>query len=295
MPALIPAYFTWMPKLSRLLLWLALLASTPLAAQQRARYTTPYGANAQVGKYANVNGIKLYYEVYGTGKPLVLLHGSGGSIRAQAAQIEHFRGKYQVIAVDSRAHGKSTDNTSVLTYELMASDIAKLLDELKLDSCSVFGQSDGGILGLLLARDYPRKVKRVATFGANLQPDSTAVQPAIWTFVQDTVHTTKNAKLKQIYTLVAEQPHILPQSLAAARAPVLLMYGDRDIIRLEHALQIFTHLPNSNLFVMPGATHFGMGEKPELFWLVLSDFLEKPFIKLSTAEVMGIDKRSKSR
>ncbi len=113
--------------------------------------------------------------------------------------------------------------------------------------------------------------------------------------MQDTIRTTKSAKLKQIYTLVAEQPHILPQSLATARAPVLLMYGDRDIIRLAHALQLFAHLPNGNLFVMPGATHFGAGEKPELFWLVLADFFEKPFTKLSTAEVMGIGKRSNSR
>lgn len=164
-----------MPKLPFLLLWLALLGSTRVAAQHSARYTINYGANAQVGKYASVNGIKLYYEIYGTGKPLLLLHGSGGSIRAQAAQIEHFRGQYQVIAVDSRAHGKSKDDTSVLTYELMASDVAKLLDELKIDSCYVFGQSDGGILGLLLARDYPRKVKRVATFGAKYSAKSNRI------------------------------------------------------------------------------------------------------------------------
>jgi pimeloyl-ACP methyl ester carboxylesterase len=276
---------------SLLLVVLSLLGLSWSATAQPASGPTRYGQNAQAGKYAKVNGLNLYYEVYGTGQPLLLLHGNGGSIAGQTSRIERFKGKYRVIAVDNRGQGNSKDDTSVLTYELMASDVAKLLDQLKIDSCYVFGQSDGGIIGLLLAKDYPRKVKRLAVFGANLEPDSSAIAPPIRTMIQDTARLARKTKTKQLYALMSNHPHIAPPALAGVRAPVLVMSGDRDAIRLEHTLQIFAYLPQANLFVMPGASHFGSWEKRELFFAVLTDFFEKPFNMPSTATIMGLKEK----
>ncbi len=245
-----------------------------------------YGDNKEAGGYKKVNGISMYYEIYGTGKPLIFLHGNGGSIRGARAKIEYFKQFFKVIAIDSRGHGKSIDSTSELTYVQMANDISILLDSLNIDSAYISGQSDGGILGLLLAIHHPVKVARLATYGANIFPGKKAVFDEIDDLVLDSLKATKNLKTKRLYALMAYQPHITEKELQQIKCPVLIMSGDRDVIRLEHSIKIFNNIPNSNFFVMPGATHFGSVEKPELFNLVLSDFLNRPFSKISTVDLI---------
>ena len=243
-----------------------------------------YGDNANAGHYATVNGIKMYYEIYGDGQPLLLLHGNGGSIKVHAGRIEYFKNKYQVIAIDSRAHGKTEDIGDSLTYKNMTKDIDALLEYLNIDSCYIWGQSDGGILGLRLAFDYPDKVKMLAVFGANLSPDTTAVPPSLVNLVNKIMETTTNNHQKRLMKLMKYQPQIGFNELSKIEIPVLIMSGDRDAIRLEHTLEIFNHIKNSNLFIMPGATHFGSYEKSDLFNVVLEDFFSKPFSKTSTME-----------
>ncbi len=136
-----------------------------------------YGVNTKVGKFADVNGIKLYYEIYGNGAPLVVLHGNGGSIESASSFYPDLIKQYKVIAIDSRSQGKSTTTSEPLTYDNMASDVNALLDQLHMDSVFVWGQSDGAILALLLAKDYPKKVKRALAYSPNIQPDSLAVFP----------------------------------------------------------------------------------------------------------------------
>jgi len=237
-----------------------------------------YGDNKEAGGYKEVNGIRMYYEIYGSGKPFVLLHGSGGSIRNARPKIDFFKQYFKVIAIDSRAHGKSIDSTTKnLTYEQMAYDVKVLLDSLNIDSAYVSGQSDGGILGLLIAINYPKKISRLVTYGANLFPGKKAIVDEIDNLIRDTLKVTQNFNTRRLYSLLAYQPHITEKDLKKIKCPVLIMSGDRDAIRLEHSLKIFYNIANSNLFVMPGATHFGSIEKPELFNLVLLDFLNRPF------------------
>lgn len=247
--------------------------------------TVPYGDHPITGKYAKINGIDMYYEVYGEGEPLLLIHGNGGSIKGHSKRIVYFMDKYQVIAVDSRAHGKTQDIGDSLTYEQMTSDINGLLDYLDVDSCFIWGQSDGGILGLKLAMDYPDKVKKLAVFGANTRPDTTAVFSSIAAWVDKTMATTTDEYKLRLFSLLKYQPRIAYNDLTKILAPVLIMTGDRDVIKLEHSLKIFYNIENSNLFVMPGATHFGSYEKPELFHQVLGDFFAKPFSKKSTEDI----------
>src|SRR6476620_806807 len=137
--------------------------------------TSIYGRNKAAGHYIKTRGFSMYYEAYGNGEPLLLIHGNEGSINNFLYQIPYFSQQYKVIVADSRAQGKSTDNNDSLSYEMMADDLNALLDSLRLSSCYIIGWSDGGINGLLLAIRHRDKVKKLAVTGANLWPDTTAV------------------------------------------------------------------------------------------------------------------------
>lgn len=137
----------------------------------------PYGNNKATGNYITIDGAKQYYEVYGQGEPLVLIHGNGGNIGYMKPQIEYFAKKYKVIVMDCRGRGKSELGKDSLTYTQMTKDIVGILNYLHLDSTYVVGRSDGGILALLLAIHYPQKVKKTVAFAANLTPDSIGLNP----------------------------------------------------------------------------------------------------------------------
>jgi pimeloyl-ACP methyl ester carboxylesterase len=275
-----------MDTIYKTLLTFLIFTSTISISYGQTQPSINYGDNKEAGNFKKINGINLYYEIYGTGKPLLFLHGSGGSIRSARAKIEFFKKYFKVIAIDSRGHGKSIDTTTKqLTYVQMANDIKVLLDSLNIDSAFVQGQSDGGILGLLLAINFPGKISKLATYGANMFPGKKAIFDEIDNLVLDTLKTTKNFTTKRLYSLLAYQPDITVKDLQKIKCPVLVMSGDRDVIRLEHSIKIFNNIANSNLFVMPGATHFGSAEKPELFNLVLLDFLNRPFSKVSTVDL----------
>jgi len=242
----------------------------------------PYGKNAQAGSFAKVNGIQLYYEVYGQGEPLLLLHGNGGSIAGRANLIPELTKNYKVIAVDSRCHGKSGCSQE-LNYELMASDVNALLNQLKLDSVYVWGHSDGGIVGLIMSYKYPAKVKKLVASGANIQPDAAALEPYIVEMMKNYKEIPDTLMQKHI-RLMVEHPHIDFSELGRITAPVLIMTGDRDAVLLEHSVKIFKAIPNSNLCVLPATTHFIADEKPGLMLYWLKEFLGKPFRKPSTVD-----------
>src|SRR5204863_347000 len=182
-------------------------------------------------KYYDIRGFKMYCEVYGEGQPLLIVHGNGGSINNFIYQIPYFSKKYKVIIADSRAQGKSTDKGDSLSYEMMADDYAALLDAMKIDSADVIGWSDGGINGLLLAIRHPEKVKKLASTGANLVPDTTAVPQQIWDMVIPSykalkVKTSKTAEEKNGYKLLrllVEQPHIPLTDLQKISCPSLII------------------------------------------------------------------------
>ena len=147
--------------------------------QQQQPTPLSYGDNSTAGNYANINGIKMYYEIYGEGAPLVLIHGNGGSISSMREQVGFFSKHYKVIAVDSRAQGKTNDNGDSLTYDMIAADLNALLDNLKIDSAYMIGQSDGAIVGLIMGYQYPVKVKMLAAMAPNIRPDSVVLYPTV--------------------------------------------------------------------------------------------------------------------
>ncbi|MET0466497.1 MAG: alpha/beta hydrolase [Chitinophagaceae bacterium] len=248
----------------------------------------PYGKNPAAGKFYDIRGFKMYCEVYGTGEPLLIIHGNGGSIDNFIYQIPYFAKKYKVIIADSRAQGKSADTGDSLTYEMMADDYAALLDALKIDSANVIGWSDGGINGILLAQRHPKKVKKLAITGANLAPDTTAVPQEIWDMVRPalaglnakSVKTPQEKNSLKLLKLLCEQPHIAPASLAKVLCPTIVIGGDHDVIKEEHTLLIYKNIPKAYLWILPGAGHSTPVIYAEDFNRGVDRFFTNPFVKI---------------
>jgi pimeloyl-ACP methyl ester carboxylesterase len=225
-----------------------------------------YGINKQIGKYFETNGVKLYYETYGTGEPLLLLHGNGQSIDAFEKQIPFFQTKYKVIIPDCRGRGKSTDNNTELTYDIQASDMSNFLDYLKIDSANIIGWSDGGIIGLLMAKDYPKKVKRLIASGANVQQDSLAYFPADYErFLTQLADTSFKGIDRKLINLMVKYPSVPFEDLGKIKCPTLIVAGDNDEIRIGHTIKIFESIKNAQLFIVPKTSHYVLSENYDVF------------------------------
>ncbi|HSN09710.1 MAG TPA: alpha/beta hydrolase [Hanamia sp.] len=244
-----------------------------------------YGNNKEAGKYYSIRGIKMYEEEYGSGKPLLLIHGNGGSISSMSSIIPFFSQHYKVIVTDSRAQGKSTDPGDSLSFEMMADDEAALLDKMHIDSAYVIGWSDGGIVALVLAMRHPDKVIKLASTGANLWPDSTAIIPSLWRSDKAYYQSMKlkkrtTAKEKndwKIFMLDWLQPNIPLNALHSIHCPSLIICGDHDLIRLEHTVKIYQNIPQAYLWVIPNSGHGTLIEHTHEFDKEVNDFFEKPF------------------
>ncbi|MVM34183.1 alpha/beta fold hydrolase [Spirosoma sp. HMF4905] len=250
--------------------------------------TTVYGSNIKVGKYANIRGFKMYYEVYGAGKPMLFIHGNGGSINNFKNQIPYFAKNYKVIAVDSRAQGKSIDTSDSLTYEMMADDFNALLNQLHLDSCYVVGWSDGGINGLLLAMRHPEKVKKLAITGANLWPDTTAVEPGLFQWIvsaNDSLakasQTPATKAQKKLLNLMVFNPNISTAELKKVHCPTLVIGGDNDVIVPKHTMIIAEGIPQSYLWILPNSGHSTLVRYKDMFNQVVGDFFKMPYRKIN--------------
>ena len=264
-----------------------------ILGQNECYYSQNYGDNPDAGKYLDINGIRMYYETYGdrSRQPLLIIHGNGGSIFSGRCQIEHFKDKYFIIAADSRYHGKTENGSETLTYDLLTDDYNVLLDQLKIDSTYIIGQSDGAIVGLLLAMNYPKKVKKVAASGPNIKPDSTAfydweldlMDMTLKSFnVDDTSYLA--VRQRSQVDLMAKYPNLNSDELSNIKAQVLIMAGDEDAIKLEHILDIYHHIPNAHLLIMPCATHFMLREEYALFNQMVERFLDNPFKRPTTKQ-----------
>lgn len=275
-------------KLLVLFLFSLIWSSTNAQVQMNFKFDTPYGNNESVGKYIAINGAKIYYEEYGKGEPLLLIHGNSGSIESMGNQIDYFKTKYRVIIADNRGQGKSEMKTDSLTYTQITKDWEGLVNYLKLDSISIVGWSDGGIVGLEMAISGKSKIKKLVAMGANLRPDSTAVNS--WA-VKEVLQSKKmiNSKIqekdttanwnlqKQLLGLLGDQPNIPTEDLSKIKAKVLIIAGDEDIIRSKHSLEMYENIPKAQLCIMPGETHFAPASNPKLFNEIVNRFLEKPF------------------
>lgn len=244
-----------------------------------------YGSNIQTGKYIKIKSAKLYYETYGQGVPLLLIHGGYKSIVDFEYNIPALSEHFMVIAVDSRGYGRSTNNLDSMSYELLTDDMEQFITQLNIKSVNVCGFSDGGIVALYLAAKYPSLVRKVFVSGANYKvtanlsnkiDDKIIAQKinsgAFWSgiknhYIQLNPNPEKYVRQFQlVYRMWCQNPCIPKDLFVKIDAPVFLLYGDRDIIPLELGLEMYHLLPQktTQLCVLPNATHYTFSEKPKL-------------------------------
>lgn len=264
----------------RTLLSLALLAIASLA-----------GAAAPVasGRYARVNGIRLYHEIHGKGAPLLLLHGGVGDGRQFEKQLPDFVRRYRCIVPDSRAQGRSTDGDGPLSYHQMAEDMIALLDQLHIQRVDIMGWSDGGVIGLDLAMHHPERVRRVVTFGANFRADGLNQPDIDWNATASAesfgpemkaAYEKQNPEpahyeqaMNKVIAMWRTQPQWSPAELGTIRARVLVGAGEHDVIRRDHSEALAKAIPRAELWIVPGASHSVMIERPDLVNPKVLEFL----------------------
>jgi len=257
------------------------------AASAAPAARTPYGANKDTGATFVHDEVTLYYETYGQGEPLLLVHGNGGSIGTLAAQIEHFKATHKVIAMDSRDHGRSADSQEPITYETMTDDLAALIDHLKVGPVDVVGLSDGGIEALLLGVRHPEQVKKIVSMAANLNPGAEAFDPEIDALIKSMMelpdeakNTPEGRRQLKVVGMMLKEPNIPPAMLGKVTAPTLVLASDNDLIRLEHIVTIYKSLPNAQLAIFSNSTHMIAYDDPERFNSEVHRFLATPFRKI---------------
>ena len=248
----------------------------------------PYGDNKEVGKYISINGVNIYYEVYGEGKPLLLIHGNYTPTTGWAPQIAYFSKKYKVYSIDCRGRGKSELGKDSLTYMQQTKDIAAFIKLMKIDSVSVVGKSDGGIIGILLGIYFPENIHKIVAFGANMQPDSNSLYGSAVNQIHNErikaekmlalSDTTKNWLVEQQrYRMMEFQPNITSTDLNKIKIPVLVMSTDRDLIKEEHTLFIYRNILKANLCILPNEKHGIAKLNPELFNITVDKYLSEPY------------------
>lgn len=217
-----------------------------------------FGKNQLVGKTLHLKDADIYYEIYGKGEPLFLLHGNGGSIEAFTKEIPELSKHFQVIAMDTRAQGKSTDNsTEPLTYIKFAEDVKALADELKLKKINILGWSDGGNTAIEFAIKYPKNVNKIITSGANVFPNGVGEK-----MVEDMRNDVARMKAEnkperdiRLQQLMVDEPKITKEQLNNIKAKVFVLAGENDLILRSHTEYIAKEIPDSKVKIYTGASH----------------------------------------
>jgi pimeloyl-ACP methyl ester carboxylesterase len=261
-----------------------------------------------LGKYAEVNGINLYYETHGSGRPLILLHGGLMSGETFGPVLPLLAERHQVIAVDLQGHGRTADIDRPIDVRLMAGDIAALIDHLRLATPDLVGYSLGGGVALQTAAQYPTKIRRLVMVSANLRPD--AIYPEM-RVQQGQVNAAaaefmKDTPMYQLYQRVAPRPEDFPRLLTkigesmskdydyseevrGLKMPTLVVAADADMAPPSHYVEVFKLLDGGlrdggwmgegrpkgghALAILPGLTHYNIGNSPLLAAATLA-FLE---------------------
>ena len=260
--------------------------------------------------YAPVNGLKMYYEIHGTvnanNPPLVLLHGGGSTIETSFGKVlPALANSRQVIAFEQQGHGRTADIVDrPFTFEQSADDTAGLLRYLNIGKADFFGYSNGGHIALQMAISHPDLVRKLVIESAMFQRDGS--DPGFWKSFEHAKLDDMPPELQKAYLGVAPHPEDLPTFFAKSvqrmlnfkgwtpvdiqsiNAPTLVMVGDHDIVRPEHAVLMFRLLPNAQLAVLPGTDHMTIVNRSD--WLVpmVETFLDSP---MPLARPNGKEKR----
>ena len=252
--------------------------------------------------YADVNGLRMYYEVHGAGEPLVLLHGSYMNIALNWSRILPLLARSrQVIAVELQGHGRTRDIARELSYEGMADDVSGLLEHLKIARADVLGYSMGGGVAFQVAVRHPEKVRRLVVLSGVYAHDGwwPDVEASFSTFTAEMFEGTpiqdqyealggdpdRFPEFVQKVISVDLEPYDWSRDVKNIEAPIFMAIGDADGVRYEHAVELLRArgggkmgdidgLPRSRLAVLPGTTHIGMIQRTDWLIPMIDDFLD---------------------
>jgi pimeloyl-ACP methyl ester carboxylesterase len=230
-----------------------------------------------ISGYANLNGLKMYYEIHGEGQPLVLIHGGGSTIQTTFGRVLHDLAKsHKVIAVEMQAHGRTADIERPLSFEQDADDIAALLRHLKIDRANIFGFSNGASTTLHFAIRHPGLVSKIVV--ASTFYNKNGAPPGFWEMMSKPTFEGMPQQLKEGFLQVNPDsnalhrmyerdvarmqsfPDISVEQLKSITAPALIIIGDRDVVTPGHAAEMHSHLSNSRLAIIPGGHGDYIGE-----------------------------------
>lgn len=263
--------------------------------------------NSHIGKttkthgYAPVNGLKMYYEIEGTGNPLVYIPPVFGfaGLKSFPMLIQN----HSVVTVDLQGYGRTADIPErPLSIEQYAEDVVVLLKYLGISKADYFGESYSGNTAALIAVRYPELVGRVVTYGATFGPPQSALNPETLHFDRPPTADDSNHQFqRESYMKVAPDPNYWPkifdkvssirwdgfskEELASIKVPILIINGDHDFVRVEHAVETAKRIPKAELAVIPDANHFVLYSEQERVIPIVKHFLDKPEkrIPLATA------------
>jgi pimeloyl-ACP methyl ester carboxylesterase len=247
---------------------------------------TPTLPKALHSGLAAVNGVKIWYAVFGRGQPVIMLHGGLSNSDYWGKQISALDKRYQVIVMDSRGHGRSTRNEQPYGYDLMASDVISLMDHLKIRKAAIVGWSDGAIIGLDIAMHHPERVYKLFAFAANSDPSGVADianSPVFNAFIArageeykhlSSTPTQYKAFVDQIAKMWETQPHWTAADLAKIGVPTWIVDADHDeAIKRENTEFMAANIPDAGLLIQPEVSHFSFLQDPRQFNDDVSHFL----------------------
>jgi pimeloyl-ACP methyl ester carboxylesterase len=236
---------------------------------------------------APVNGIRMYYAVYGAGPPILMIHGGLGYAEIWSNQVADLSRDHTVIVADSRGHGRSTRTAAPFGYDLMASDYLALLDYLKIRKVALIGWSDGGIIGLDIAMHHPERLTRLFAQAANtktsgVKPD-VLKNPVFAAYVERAGAVYRrisptpdqyDAFVRQISAMWDSQPNWTDADLRKIAVPTAIVLGDHDeAITREHTEYMARTIPGAKLVILKDASHFAMLQDPEGYTRAIRAFL----------------------
>lgn len=236
---------------------------------------------------ADLPGVRMWYEEHGSGDPLLALHpgGAGVDSRALAPTVEALSKRYHVYTPEQRAHGRTPDVTGPITFELMAEDTVAFIERTIGRSVDVFGYSDGAIVGLVLALRRPDLVRTLVFVAGVFNRDGWAEgvlagEPP--SFLRESYGEVSPDGIEhypivvdKLKTMHARAPSLTTDQLGKISCRTLVMFGDDDEVRLEHAIAMYRSLPNAELAVVPGTSHGLLVEKPDVCNGLVTEFLTK--------------------
>jgi pimeloyl-ACP methyl ester carboxylesterase len=256
---------------------LAVIATMPFVASSQSHPRSPAPPHARTG-YATVNGLRMYYELHGAGgMPLVLIHGGGSTIGTNFGRVLPLLSRtHRVIAVEVQAHGHTHDIDRPFTFEQDADDVAALLDSLHVPKANILGFSNGGTTALQIAIRHPAKVNRLVIASSNFKRDG--MQAGFWDFMKKGTYADMPQPYKDAYLKInpsQEGVHAMhdrdakrmlafkdipDDAIRGIEAPTLVVVGDKDVIRPEHALELSRLVPHGRVCILPGTHGSYLGE-----------------------------------